>query len=288
MDHFNTPRLPWKKIIAAINGLLDAIPEVTLQIAPFGFAVSEYFYCNRKGPDTDYLVYRKVRVSKYLYAKKYQKTEVIYEPLRSYKEFLKNYEFWPVLNVEMEMTSLLFQCFRKIFIRSGFYIKIDDKSYYKRHITSMSDQEIVRYVLKQTLKRQFAKEDDYFYTAKIWGPYFNSHGVDCYPFYVCAFREMKHAGLDFVYRCEYLKFLKRFNEQPFMDNWYSSPDHATYDPEKEVLQSLENKKMYDKKFDINSAFNELSMSGPSEALQAYHEVYGRWPDGWPLRREDYF
>ena len=289
MNHFTTKRFPWKKINVAINGLLDSIPEVTSQIAPFGLAVSEYFYCNRKGPDTDYLVYRKVRASKYIYAKKYQKTEFTFEPLQSYQDFLKTYEFWPELNIEMEMTSLLLNCFRNVIVRCGFYIKITDDSYFKYRLGNTSDQRIVRFVLKQTLIREFTTEDDYFYKAEIWGPYFNNHGVDNYPFYVRVFKEMKIAELDFVYRCDYLKFLKRLNAVRFTDWWSASPDHATYDPEQEVIKSIckENKQMFGKKFDFDNAFNELSQSGPTEVLRAYHEVYGCWPDGWPLRKEDY-
>ncbi|WP_285055381.1 hypothetical protein [Pedobacter ginsengisoli] len=281
-------RFPWKKIHTAINGIMDAIPEVTSQIAPFGFAVSEYFYCNRKGPDRDYLICRRVRAMRYLDAKRNQKIVPPYVPLQSYQEFLSTYEFWPGLNVEMEMTSLLLKSFASIINDVDFHIKVDEQNYLKLPRGNNCKEGIVKFALKQTLKRKFADEEDYFYKAKLWGPYFNNSNVNTYPFYVLAFREMQRAGLDFVYRCEYLFFVKRLNKEIDEDNRSRTIDHSEYDPEKQVLASLNNAAEEEhENFDFEAAFNEVLRSEPPDDLRAYYEVYRCWPDGWPVRWEDY-
>lgn len=83
--------------------------------------------------------------------------------------------------------------------------------------------------------------------------------------------------------------MKEFKEEVDEDNAKKATSPSEYNPEEQVLKALNQGESEDEteEVDFDEAYRDVLKSEPDDILRAYHEVYGCWPDGWPVRKDDY-
>lgn len=109
--------------------------------------------------------------------------------------------------------------------------------------------------------------------------------ADLRPVYRWAFAGLRDAGCDWRYSFPRL-YLVSFADDPV------PADRLAYDPSAAVAAELEaaarerDRSEMQQRLDAtyNKAVEQAKRRPPPAIVQAYHEVYGRWPRGWPPAR----
>lgn len=129
---------------------------------------------------------------------------------------------------------------------------------------------------KQDIKR-YSYLDFYLGTAWI------SDRADLSPIYRIIFQRLHKAGGDWIYHFPQLYLFSPPDIDKQTDNMES------YDPAKTVVDEIEKKKREKSSKELEENIHELNRKAADEASQgepprivnAYQDIYGNFPDGWP-------
>jgi hypothetical protein len=112
--------------------------------------------------------------------------------------------------------------------------------------------------------------------------------ADCTPVYELIFRRMKGLGLDWRYVHPRLGLVDFGDREDFPEDT-GKPDWLGYDPSKAFAREQERKQRRKEIAELQELLDEgyresveeARNNPPPRTVQAYRNIYGRWPDGWP-------
>jgi hypothetical protein len=123
-----------------------------------------------------------------------------------------------------------------------------------------------------------------FYMGTIWV----ARRADLTPVYALLFRRMRSLGLDwrYVHPRLYLVDLSGLRESLESGD---KPEWVGYDPSRAVAREIEERKRQQELAELQESLDEgyresieeARRSPPPRTVQAYRQVYDRWPAGWP-------
>ena len=135
-------------------------------------------------------------------------------------------------------------------------------------------------------KDEFRRGWDYldFYMGTI----FVRGRADCTPVYELIFRRMYRLGLDWRYAHPRLGLVEFGDPEDFPDET-GAPEWMGYDPSKAIGREQERRRRREATAELQEALDqayresvqEARKNPPPRTVQAYRNVYGRWPDGGP-------
>jgi len=106
--------------------------------------------------------------------------------------------------------------------------------------------------------------------------------------YEMIFRRLKRESLDWIYHFPRLNIV---DLRPLRDalNQDAKPDWQDYSPSEAFAKEEENRRLDEEIAEMrrqleesrNAAIEEALKHPPPATVQAYRNVYGRWPKGWP-------
>ena len=185
------------------------------------------------------------------------------------------------IETEREVRELVGQCLWDVFSDSHEVLAQD------RRVLNLGSFRGSGGFLAEVLNRQTGSEEyDYlsFYMGTIWA----AQRADLTPVYRMIFRRLKARGLDWIYhfpRWGVVDFrpLKAALEQNQGPDWlnYSSSEALA----KEQEETEHDRNLAELRESLDAGYREAieeALNGPPPAtVQAYEEIYGCFPEGWP-------
>jgi hypothetical protein len=122
-----------------------------------------------------------------------------------------------------------------------------------------------------------------FYLGTVWV----SQRADLMPVYACIFRRMRRQGLDWRYVHPRLMLVDLSGLAEAVAS--GTPDWVGYDPSAAIAQEQERRErdrqraefQAEMDTDYRESIAAAREAPPPRTVEAYRQVYGRWPQGWP-------
>jgi len=131
-------------------------------------------------------------------------------------------------------------------------------------------------------------EHEYDYISFYMGTIWVSQRADLTPVYEFIFRRLQRCGLDWVYHFPRLQLV---DMRPLTETLKSQdePEWAGYSPEAALAKEQEDRERDQQLAEMRASLDEAHREAieealknpPPEVIQAYQNIYGRWPQGWP-------
>ena len=114
------------------------------------------------------------------------------------------------------------------------------------------------------------------------------HRADLTPVYALIFRRLKGLGLDWRYVHPRLHIVDLSGLREALEHG-DAPEWVGYDPSEAFAREHEERKRQQELAELRESLDaayresieEARRNPPPPNVQAYRQVYGRWPDGWP-------
>jgi hypothetical protein len=123
-----------------------------------------------------------------------------------------------------------------------------------------------------------------FYMGTIWV----ARRADLTPVYALIFRRMRPLGLDWRYVHPRLSLVDLSGLRDSLESG-DKPEWVGYDPSRAVGREFEDRKRQQELAELQESLDNgyresievARRNPPPRTVQAYRQVYGRWPAGWP-------
>lgn len=115
-----------------------------------------------------------------------------------------------------------------------------------------------------------------------------AHRADLTPVYAVIFRRLKAQGLDWRYVHPRLLLVDLSGLRELLERG-DAPEWAGYDPSEAFAREQQERNRQQELFELQKSLDqayresvkEARRNPPPATVQAYRQVYGHWPDGWP-------
>lgn len=263
--------LPKGQLITVLKNILCSVPELIEEIAPDGFQNSifhRYFMQIMKRRHRDFMLWRK----------EYSKHYTMKPGLRSFKRFCR-FHNQKANTYDMEILMLVSTCLHDVFNHNSFVHNNKGGTYRRKYFNEFGKC-LNKAILKtDILSKQITLEtEDYFRYSP-----FPTHHKRNIPIYRFIFRKLKEKNIGFQYATipkEYIDQMFNVLNDLFMEvsNVISITDN---DHEKNVLAELNLKNEKEEEEYQNDLIEQLDYMSPPPIIDAYFDVYGDWPKGYP-------
>ncbi len=257
--------------VGLLAKLLGTLDDLLLKICPEGFACSPYFFLYHHNLDFEYRCYRLHRARMYKQARR-RGTEHVVAPLMDLKKWYDS-EYKPMRCVlPDEPVAMLLDVFFQLQSTGVFYNRNSEAVYRFEKEEIRIDQTVSPAIKACGLEVSALFSLSSFLNCS--ARKLNKVDLTHVKRHILEF--LRTEGIAFRYRCPYLQFMRKWGRE--------AEDLSDEDGIRcaDIASFLELPQL-----DFSEAFVEVSEEEPSEFLKLYHEVYEEWPDGWPLRVEDY-
>ncbi|MGX5689701.1 hypothetical protein [Arcticibacter tournemirensis] len=275
--------VPRDQTVIFLRKLFATHEELLHELAPKGFERSIYYYVHHPSLPEAYTEYRCMRIKNYRVAKML-KLRYTFQPLISFDDFAKTYVHAPA-HPRREMLRLLGMKIKEVCCSSGIVHNRRGECYL-HHESENVRNDIIYNAYVDLI------DDTTLGTDQILATTDNYMNYDYYHVYYCIFRFLKAEKADWHFHPDYLIFLKGLETE--LEN-EESRDFETYDAESAVLNQIKAasfKEESDEDFEGHGFLNfqdelEHEKENPSAMVRAYYDVYGKWPEGFPPKAEEY-
>ena len=254
--------------------LFKAIPELTNEVMPEGFANSELIHIFHPTAEQQYKEYCEMRIRFKTLFKRKEK----WEPLKTFEEFVRTIEH---SNVEelYEIVSIYGDCIWDIFSNNHTVYNENSESY---DIGSFRGSG--RFIADVIDKMNLVPGRSFDYMDFYMGSFIAETRANLIPVYEFIFRKLKAKKIDWEY------LFPRIGLVSFNNDNDDKTEMKDYDPATSIQKELERTKKNNeikkikRQFDdaYNEEFEQARYSKPVQVVAAYYSVYGHWPYGHPL------
>ncbi len=190
------------------------------------------------------------------------------------------------IEVEREVRELVGRCLWDIFSDNHDVVAADGRRLDLGSFRGSGDF-IADMLNRQTQTRQYDYMD--FYLGTIW----INDRADLGPVYRMIFRRLRAHGLDWVYRFPRIYAIDLRPLKKVLDEKKDEPEWLNYSPSESLAKEEEEKK-HDRELaefreSLDEGYREAVAKAqdapPPPTVQAYKDVYGDYPRGWPPEAE---
>lgn len=275
--------VPRDQTVSFLKKLFATHKELLLELAPKGFERSIYYYVYHPSLPEAYTEYRYARIKEYQVAKMFNFRKK-YQPLKSFDDFAKTYIPAPA-NPNREVLRLLGIKIKEVCCSWGIVHNCKGACYLHHESEQMRNDLI--YTAYADFLRDVSLKSDVMLTTTN-----NYLSYDYYHLFYFIFRFLKDQNAELHYHPDYLVFLKGLETELENDE---NRDFESYDAELAVLNQIKAasfKEEQEEDFEGYGFLNfqdelEHEKENPPSIVRAYWDVYGKWPEGFPPKAEEY-
>lgn len=261
-----------QRCITLFKYLLKYYPQFIEQIAPRGFEKTPYhnmFYPTIEG---EYKNYIKRRDADYRYAR-WQKLPCVFEPAKTFDVFKADFEF-PEMDLQREMFLLYMKGIKDVFCARLLVCDKDDRRY-KTHFNDTMYKAVLQVIPGAAA---LEKNSPFYYEN-----YDHEYITNLKPVYRFVFELLKLRGLTCVYETLDANVFKSFMGE--LERMVAIVQVEQVLAQKTELSEKQKLRKDAKMQKANEAFKASNDKIPVK-IQAYYEVYGCWPQGYPPEVEN--
>lgn len=262
--------LPDYESESLIIGLFQALPEMMADVAPSGFTNSELIYVFHPTKEQQYKEYCNI-------PSRFQD-----KPIKSCDQFIIELEDSEI-EEEYEIISIYGDCIWDIFSNNHTVYNQNLESYDLGSFRGSG-----RFIADVIDKMKLIPEKPFNYMDFYMGSFVAEQRANLVPVYEFIFKKLKSKKIDWEY------YFPRIGIVNFDNPADEDKSMKDYDPGISIQKQLEKEQ---KKEEVNKLrkdidniykeeFDKAHYSAPAQVVQAYYQVYGHWPKGHPLSKND--
>jgi len=266
--------LPDDSLESLFIELFKAIPELTNEVMPMGFANSELIQVFHPTAEQRYKEYCEMEIRFETLFKKKEKRE----PLKTFEEFVLTIEDTNVDEL-YEIVSIYGDCLWDIFSNNHTVYNENLESYDIGSFRGSGG-----FLADVIDKINLVPDRSFDYLDFYMGSFIAETRANLMPVYEFIFRKLKAKKIDWEYsfpRMGLINFNNDNNDKTEMKDY-----NPTTSVQKELEREKKNNEMKKFQQQLDDAYNEeyeqARYSKPAKVVAAYYSVYGHWPNGHPL------